>query len=215
MSYKINVSTENLVQYSFERFESISWALGNPSFSNPATLAPSCTSHNDMVVQEAGDIINDLLHNELRQPSEMCRISNPLELNINEHLNKINPLLVRFIKLITCTVRERHHPHLQSESATAKQTKHIRQYFIISLLMYSINPNHSSLLHNILADIVEVCGGSRLLMKVLNKLGCASSDDTHDQFVTEWAEEKRESQIWDELPAEVFTIASIGKFDML
>ena len=124
-------------------------------------------------------------------------------------------MLKKFIQLATHTVRERHNPHLESESATAKHTKLTRQYFILSLLVYCINSNHSSLLHTILAYVVEVCSGSRLLLKILNRLACVSSADSHDRFVTERAEDNRKLQIWDQLPADVFTIASIDNFDIL
>ena len=55
-----------------------------------------------------------------------------------------------------------------------------------------------------MADIVEVCGGSRLLLTILNQLGCVCSTDTHDRFVTQRAEEKREKPLQDELPSDVF-----------
>lgn len=81
--------------------------------------------------------------------------------------------------------------------------------------MYTTNPKHFSLLHNIPTDIVEVCGGSRLLIKMLNQLGCTCSADSHNRFVTERAEEMRQKNAWNELPSNVFTIASVDNFDML
>ena len=70
-------------------------------------------------------------------------------------------------------------------------------------------------IHNMLADIVEVCGGSHQLIRILNRLGCTSSPDTHDRFVTQHAEENVKRTIWDELPRNVFTIASVDNFDIL
>ena len=66
-----------------------------------------------------------------------------------------------------------------------------------------------------LADVVEMCGGSCQLVRILNRLGCTSSPDTHDRFVTLYAEESRIRTLWDELPRNVFTIASVDNFDIL
>ena len=69
--------------------------------------------------------------------------------------------------------------------------------------------------HNLLADVVEVCGGSRQLIRILNRLGCVSSPDTHDRFVTHHADMKRQRSVWDDIPGNVFTIATVDNFDML
>ena len=71
------------------------------------------------------------------------------------------------------------------------------------------------MMHDLLADTVEMCGGSRQLLRILNRLGCTSSPDTHDCFVTHHAEVQHTRSIWDELPPAVFTIASVDNFDML
>ena len=104
-------------------------------------------------------------------------------------------LLVTFIKLATCSIRECHHAHLEPESVAAKCTNIIPQYFILSLLMNCINPNQCNMLHTILSDIVEVCGGSRLLIKVLNRLGCVSSADTRLVYNRESRGEAKEPDL--------------------
>jgi len=61
----------------------------------------------------------------------------------------------------------------------------------------------------LLADVVEVCGGSRNLIKILDQFGAVSSTDTHDRFVTAVAEKQRERSVWYEPPKNVFTIATV------
>ena len=56
--------------------------------------------------------------------------------------------------------------------------------------------------HTLLTDPVEVCGGSRQLIKILNRLGTTSSNDsdcydTHDHFVTHEAQVQQEKSIGD------------------
>ena len=66
-----------------------------------------------------------------------------------------------------------------------------------------------------MADVVEVCGGSHQLLRILNRLGCTSSADTHDRFVTNQAESQRHHSIWDELSKDIFTVVLVDNFDML
>ena len=61
--------------------------------------------------------------------------------------------------------------------------------------------------------MIEVCGGQ--LIRILNRLGCATSPYTHDRFVTQHAMARRQSKIWDNICSNTFTIASIDNFDML
>ena len=61
-----------------------------------------------------------------------------------------------------------------------------------------------------------MCSGSRHLLKILNnRLGCTSSADTHDRLVTKYAEARRQKDVWDEIPKEAFTIATVDNFDIL
>ena len=46
-------------------------------------------------------------------------------------------------------------------------------------------------------------------------MGCVSSPDTHDRFVTSIAEIKRQTSIWDQITMDTFTVASVDNFDML
>ena len=81
--------------------------------------------------------------------------------------------------------------------------------------MFCTNPNSPTPIHDLIADLTEVCVGSRHLIRILNRLGCASSPDTHDRYVTQLAMAQRQSTIWNNIPNNVFTIVSVDNFDML
>ena len=93
--------------------------------------------------------------------------------------------------------------------------KKLRRFYILCILMYCTNSQKPTTLHVLLADVVEMCGGSRILIKILNQQGVAASADTHDRFVTCVSEKRREKSIWESLPENTFSIASVDNFDML
>ena len=64
--------------------------------------------------------------------------------------------------------------------------------------------------NTLLPDTVEICGGSRKLLKILNQFGAVTSPDTHDCFVTDVATCQ---SVRDDLSDVVYTLASIDNFD--
>ena len=78
--------------------------------------------------------------------------------------------------------------------------------------MYCTNSRTPTPLHILLSDTVEVCGGSRKLMRILNQLGVVAS---RDRYVTSVVEKMREKSIWDYMSNVIFTLASVDNFDML
>ena len=88
-------------------------------------------------------------------------------------------------------------------------------YFILCQLKFCTNPRKPTLIHDLIADMIEICGGSRQLIRILNRLGCATSPDTHDRFVAQHAIVQCQSKIWDKISSNTFTIASVDNFDML
>jgi len=83
--------------------------------------------------------MNDLLHNEIR--SLVTDASDPKEFNLDSFVDKVNPQLWQLISLATSTVRECYNPMLATESDTAKNTRKVRRFYILCLLMFCINPS--------------------------------------------------------------------------
>ena len=91
----------------------------------------------------------------------------------------------------------------------------MRTFNLLNTLQFCTNPIQPLLIHDLLGDAVEICGDSRQLLRILNRLGCTSSPDTHGRFVTQHANNQRTNSLWNELAPAAFMVASVDNFDML
>lgn len=92
-------------------------------------------------------------------------------------MKHVNPMPTKF-----------HDDATQSQHQSSKSsrlsihTRKIWHFFVLLLMMFCTNPLKPTVFHNALGNIVETSGGSWQLIKILNRLGCVSSPDTHDRF---------------------------------
>ena len=151
---------------------SLSWALGRVQLSNSEESYTKTITNNTRItiLREAGDIINDLIHEEIsKQDSDNIYEGGDIkEMKIDEEIKSINPYLWSFIESATRTVHERKSGYNDERNVHIKK---LRRFYSLRLLMYCTNSQKPTKLHFLLADIVEMCGGSRNLTKILNQLG--------------------------------------------
>jgi hypothetical protein len=161
------------------------------------------------VINKAGAIINDILHSENKklkmQSLELTKF------NITDCIEKVNPVLWDFMRICTRSVRE----STGKANSDDAHIKIIRRLFTISIMLFTTNPSCATTIHNLITDSVEVHGGSRKLIRILNRLGVCVSTDTHDRLVTEIAEIQKQRDVWNDMSSEIFTIASADNIDFL
>lgn len=194
---------------------SLSWALGRPqSETDSMYTAVGNPQSKANILREAGDIVNDLVQAEIAKISSehIYSQTNPSDIDIEQQIGHINQELWAFLESCTRTIRERKYGSNQEGNAHIKK---LRRFYCLQVLMYCTNIQKPTMFHVLLADIIEMCGGSRKLIKVLNQIGAVASADTHDRFVTCVSEYQRERSVWDSLPQNVFSVASVDNFDML
>lgn len=106
---------------------------------------------------EAGAKINDKIHKEIKE--EEKRTINLTTFNLNESIDRIDLELWNFICCCTRTTRER-----KSNENEDKHAKNIRRFFLLCIMMITTNSLCTTVLHHLVADAVEVYGGSRSLL---------------------------------------------------
>lgn len=191
---------------------SLSWALGASTVTHEGNSTdcsgPSCLSKEKLLHQSA-QLINDMLHKKIKRISEMPDFSYT---SLTGLINNTDTRLITFLKLATQSVRERHASQCIEPLESSNLSKIAT---LVCLLITCTNAKQLTPIHNILADIIETCGGSRELIGILNRMGFVSSPDSHDRFVTFHAEAERDKHLWTKISPSVVTVASVDNFHML
>ncbi len=167
------------------------------------------TDRQKKVLREAGDIINGIVHDTIRDQKQ--KKIDLTTFDLRECIGSTSEVLWDFISSCTRSVRERTGRPYSSDS----HIRNVRRLFIICQLLFSTNPSCATTLHHLVADTIEVNGGSRKLIRVLNRLGVSVASDTHDRLVTEVAEKEQSKSLWCELSPSTFTVASTDNIDFL
>ena len=161
------------------------------------------------VIRQAAFILNSCIQDDIKSLKKQT--TDLTTFNLMDSIRNVNPLLWEFISLCTRSVRECTRKETKDESFA----KTVRRFFIICMILFATNQSCNTLLHHLVADTIEVYGGSRQLIRVLNRLGTCVSVDTHDRFVTCVAEKHKEDDLWNELKCDTFTVASTDNIDFI
>ena len=113
MSYKCIHKRFGTVPFckSGDLLTSLSWALGRASvkeasqvqvFLEPEVI--NADAQKEKILIEAGNIINDLIHAEIDRLPNGLSVASPPQINIDEIIQNINPLLWKFLISATRTV---------------------------------------------------------------------------------------------------------------
>ena len=125
-------------------------------------------------------------------------IHSPSGFSIDSLMNKTNAILHTFLEAATRAKREQA-SKTNFKTRPEVHKKRLRQFFIKCLLMHCTNSCTPTPFHVLLSDTIEVCGGSRKLMRIFNQLGLVASPDTHDRYMTRVIEQNRQRSVWDDI----------------
>ena len=193
-------------------FKTLTLSLHDEDCKTQDPVPPTSTrqaSSTNVLLRKAANIINDMVVDEIKKQKESSKDLTAFQ--IMDSIQKTNPLLWDFICSCTSSVRERSGRTNKDET----HTKTVRRFSLICMLLFTTNPTCDTTLHHLVAEAIEVCGGSRQLIRILNRLGVSVSNDTHDRLVTSVAEKQKENDVWSQLSPDTFTVASADNIDFL
>ncbi len=128
--------------------------------------------------------MNDFIREEISKSNSENWHFQPNYFNVHKEVEKINPLLWHFIECATSSTQERKGTPSREENTFIKKC---RRLFLVSILAFCTNTQHTTLMHTLLAETIEMCGGSRKLVKIFNRLGVTCSSAVSAQ---------RDSTVW-------------------
>jgi len=132
MEYKCEHKKFGTLLYNKSRdlLVSLSWALSRASNLSESTCDFSM-GHSERdnsktkLLREAGEIVNDLIREEISKSSSENWQSNPKYFNVHNEIEKINPSLWRFIECATRSTQERKGTPTRGENSS----KNAEDYF--------------------------------------------------------------------------------------
>jgi hypothetical protein len=165
------------------------------------------------------DDINTRIHQQVRHylAADMKFSYRFDKLNINRLLSEMDPKLWAFVISITRSVSERKGcTSKASDQATpTHHVKKVRRLFCLCALLFCTDDRCYIPLHNLITDIVESCGGSTLLVRILNRLGVCSSADTLARTIQYRVKEREQRGYEQECSPDTLTITSADNIDFL
>ena len=117
----------------------------------------------------------------------------------------VGPVLWDAICLLTKPIKEEAKPN---------PIRWIRRFYCLCVVLFCTNSCCSFPIHTVLTDIIECCGGSQRLIKLLNRLGVSASSETHWRYMQYQIERLFENGPMTKYPTNTLTLFSIDNLDL-
>ena len=188
----------------------------NSEPTSAVTDKSGCTCSIEDKICEVGEFLNHKLHNlastlienDKREPF------NYQTLDIDKQMEMVDPALTQHILTLTKSYNEKKQLYTADEHSLSAHTKKVRRFYSLCVLLFCTNSRCCMPMHLLLTDVVKHHGGSSELIKILNRVGAVSSEDTHGRLVT-FISQQREKEMETEFNPQAFKLASVDNIDVL
>ena len=157
--------------------------------------------------------VNKLIHTQIE--SYLCASAKcPLDyddLNLDEQISKLwNTMCV----LTQSKSEIRGTSKVNEYQSTAHHVKKVRRFFLLCAILFCTDDRCSIPMHTLMTDLVEIQGGSSVLVRILNRLGVCSSADTLARFV-QLKRTASDQHHFKQLSKDAFTLVSADNLDFM
>ena len=185
MAYRCSVKRYGtlLYRYGGDLLHALNVSLGQARLlRHKSEKTPSVNADNidDTVLTEACLSLNSKFHtciNKMVKEDVNCPHSIE-DFDIENLISELDPDIWKAVCLLTQPLSSR-----AIKNADSSPARHMRRFFCVGTLLFTTNSQCSFPLHTLTADIIEACGGSARLLRILNRLGVCVSADTHARYV--------------------------------
>ncbi len=149
------------------------------------------------------DCIQRLIAEDACDPHDISQV------DIDAFIDKLDPNIWKAVCLLT---QPKSAQQASTEATTVRRT---RQFFCTCALLFCSNSQCSFPIHTLLTDIIESCGGSTRLIKIINRLGICASADTNSRCIQYGVKKLEQQGIHSSYPRNTFTVASADNLDFI
>lgn len=199
--------------------KALSTALGRrtATTTDSATAHPIENSKTNMSLEEQIKNVSSDLNKRVHEQAKRVlthykdKPNRHKSFNLRSYIEMLDPVLINFIKLLTQTIRSKR----QLFVTDTNHTKHMRQLFLLSSILFCTNTQCSMPLHTLVTEATLCHGGTQELVKILNRLGVGSSLDTNQRLATQVVHSRIARGVVPELNRCALSIVSIDNIDIL
>ena len=163
-----------------------------------------CTVMNTKIRQQAKSI----MQMQCTEPLDMTTF------NRNNMISKIDPALFKMVVLLTQRLRE-YRQDANTILANLTQKRKTQCLYCLCVLIFATDSNCSAPMHILLADAIEANGGSKELIKIMNRVGAVASNDTLQRHIESVSIYRLQKGLTHELNLNALAIVSVDNIDFL
>ena len=212
MVYKCSVKKYGtlLYRYGGDLVHALTVALSQTSQCNKSQEQPGFQEK----LSEVCQTLNEKCHTHIKKLiEEDAACPHRIEsLDIEKLISELDPNIWKAICFLTQPLSTR---AINNENTCASATRKLRRFSCVCMLLFTMNSQCSFPLHTVLADVVETCGGSVRLLKILNRLGVCASADTHARYIQYRIQQKKEEGPLHGYGNNAFTVVSADNLDFV